>query len=318
MLPKITIITPSYNQGAFIEQTIVSVLNQGYENLEYIIIDGGSSDGTVDVLKKYQDRITYWLSEPDNGQAHAINKGLRMATGDVFNWINSDDSLEVGALKTVGKFFNEHQSKNVFCGFTRCFWHETNATEVEYRMGLQSSVIDTITGFHMNQPGTFYKTAIVRELGNVNESLRYVFDVELWFRYLCAFGLSDIGVTKERLAHFRLHGTSKSIGEGFESFEKEQQSIFIDIAKFAGAPDWLLKQMCTRSHSQVYRTAGPWNLRNLDVEKYTAYFAAIYLNTLYLTGQKPEAKEALKLIVENNYFKWNRTFMSLRLKLLFA
>ena len=89
--PKITIITPSYNQGQFIEETILSVINQGYPNLEYIIMDGGSTDNTVEVIKKYSDHINYWVSEKDKGQSNAINKGLHRATGDIINWLNSDD-----------------------------------------------------------------------------------------------------------------------------------------------------------------------------------------------------------------------------------
>ena len=90
--PRISIITPSYNQGGYIEDTILSVINQDYPNLEYIIIDGGSTDNTVDIIQKYSDRIDYWISEKDTGQSNAINKGFRKATGDIINWINSDDS----------------------------------------------------------------------------------------------------------------------------------------------------------------------------------------------------------------------------------
>lgn len=91
VLPKITIITPTFNQGKFIEKSILSVLNQNYPNLEYIIIDGGSSDDTLDIIKKYENRITFWISEKDNGQSHAINKGLQKSSGDIINWLNSDD-----------------------------------------------------------------------------------------------------------------------------------------------------------------------------------------------------------------------------------
>src|SRR5690606_31772171 len=99
--PKISIVTPSYNQGQFIEETILSILNQNYPNLEYIIIDGGSTDNTVEIIKKYEDRITYWVSEKDNGQADAINKGLEQCTGEIFNWINSDDYLAKKSLYSI-------------------------------------------------------------------------------------------------------------------------------------------------------------------------------------------------------------------------
>ena len=91
--PKISIVTPSFNQGQYIEQTILSVIGQDYPNLEYIIIDGGSSDNTVEIIKKYADKIIYWISDPDNGQSDALNKGLAKCTGEIFNWINSEDYL---------------------------------------------------------------------------------------------------------------------------------------------------------------------------------------------------------------------------------
>ena len=115
-LPKISIITPSFNQGQFIEETIRSVLLQGYSNLEYIIIDGGSTDDTLEIIEKYSDFITYWISEPDEGQSHAINKGLAKATGEVFNWLNSDDYYLPNALLSLGQYFADHKDTNIFCG----------------------------------------------------------------------------------------------------------------------------------------------------------------------------------------------------------
>ena len=108
MPPKISIVTPSFNQGQFIEETIRSVLDQDYPNLEYLVIDGGSTDQTIDIIRKYETQLSYWESEKDRGQVHAINKGLARATGDIFAYINSDDIYLPGTFATVAKYFDEH------------------------------------------------------------------------------------------------------------------------------------------------------------------------------------------------------------------
>jgi glycosyltransferase involved in cell wall biosynthesis len=102
-LPRISIVTPSYNQGQFIERSILSVLNQNYPNTELIIIDGGSDDESLDILKKYDDYITFWVSEPDRGQSYAINKGIDRSTGELITWLNADDLFLPNALKGIGK-----------------------------------------------------------------------------------------------------------------------------------------------------------------------------------------------------------------------
>src|SRR3954469_25975702 len=104
-LPKISIVTPSFNQEQFLEETILSVLNQHYPNLEYIIIDGGSKDNSVDIIKKYADRLTFWISEPDKGQSDGINKGLCRCTGEIVTWLNSDDCYLEGTLHKVANYF---------------------------------------------------------------------------------------------------------------------------------------------------------------------------------------------------------------------
>lgn len=318
MLPRITIITPSFNQGQYIEQTILSVIDQEYPNLEYIIIDGGSTDNTVEVIKKYEKYLAYWVSEPDQGQAHAINKGLAHATGDVFNWLNSDDYLEPGALKEIGDHFSNHPDTDVYCGYTKCFFEEDGVTSHEYRMGLKQSVTETILKVEMNQPGSFYRIDKVKAIDGVNESLRYVFDDELWFRYLCAYGMDKVRYSGKRFANFRLHGSSKSVGEGFDGFNSEIQSIYMDMASAAGAPGWLLEKMKEQTHSQVYRSRGEWDLKYLDKEKFLAAFAVKYINGLYLSGRRKEAKEAMRMTIDNGYFKWNRMLGSLRVKLMFS
>lgn len=318
MYPRITIITPSFNQGKFLEQTILSVLNQNYPNLDYIVIDGGSKDDSVEIIKKYQDRLAYWVSEPDNGQAHAINKGLAHATGDVFNWLNSDDYLEPGALDDIVNYFSAHPNCSVYCGYTHCFFDEDKVTSHEYRMGVKENVTDTILNVEMSQPATFYSMKVIREIGGVNESLRYVFDDELWFRYLCRYGIEGIGFSEKRFANFRLHGSSKSVGEGFDGFAKEIRSVYMDMAQAADAPEWLIDKMKEEDFATVYRQRGEWDLKYLDKQKFLAFFAVKYINSLYLSGKKKEAREAMKLTINNGYFKWNRMLTSLRVKLAFG
>ena len=115
-LPKISIITPSFNQGPFLEETILSVLQQGYPNLEYIIIDGGSTDESVGIIKRYQDRLHYWVSEKDSGQSEALNKGLRRATGDIIGWLCSDDLYLPGTFEKVVRIFEQHPAAGMLHG----------------------------------------------------------------------------------------------------------------------------------------------------------------------------------------------------------
>ena len=287
--PKISIVTPSYNQAKYLEETILSVLNQGYTNLEYIIIDGGSTDNSVEIIKKYENRLAFWCSELDNGQAHAINKGLAMATGDVFNWLNSDDYLHEGALKKVGECFAQNSATEIVCGYTHCFFDETGETSHTYRMHLKKSPADTIYNYGMNQPGTFYKTEWVKNTGGVNESLHYVFDDELWFRYLCEKGQSNIFESDELLAHFRLHQSSKTIGSGFSPFTKEINSLFIEIGKQLNFPDFIQKEL-EKEDAANYYISRKWDFSSLDTDRFLAWFCNKYQYTFYKNFQYEAAE----------------------------
>lgn len=228
--PKITIITPSFNQGQFIEQTIQSVIEQQYPNLEYIIIDGGSTDDTVDIIKKYQGYLTYWVSEKDDGQSEAINKGLALATGDIVNWLNSDDFYEPGALHVIAEAFQD-QNVNVFCGRSRIFYN--NHSEERYSKGtdvFNGNLAKTIGWARIDQPETFFRKSAIDKIGPLNKDFHYVMDKEWWIRYLLMFGLSGVKKTEEVIVNFRIHDNSKT-GSQLLKFEEETDQLYLKLAE---------------------------------------------------------------------------------------
>jgi glycosyltransferase involved in cell wall biosynthesis len=314
---KISIVIPCYNQGQYIEQTILSILNQSHKNIELIVIDGGSTDETIGIIQKFSAQLKYWVSEKDNGQAHAINKGLEHVTGDIFNWINSDDFLEEGALASIADFFEKNTASKICCGYTRCFFDEDNSTSHVYKMGLKPSVEDTMLQVEMNQPGSFYRTSVVKEFNGVCEGLRYVFDDELWFRFLAKYGLNSVGFLEQRVAQFRLHKSSKSVGEGFPLFEKEINGLYFYIAKAINTPDYLLRKI-ENEPKTIYEPNFDWDFKCLNPERFVGFYAAKYVNTLYIEGQHKFAKKALQLAIKQGYFKWNRPMLSLYIKLFFT
>lgn len=212
-LPRISVVTPSYNQGAFLEATIRSVLGQNYPNLEYIVIDGGSSDKSVDIIRKYEERLAYWVSEPDRGQAHAINKGFAKATSDIFCWINSDDLLASGALHRVGSHFVEH-SRSVWCTGQCEVIEADGRVRRKLAVDVDGSLSDWLVHMKYNraailQPSTFWRSSAHHQVGVLRENLHYVFDFEFFYRIRKAMGAPE--KLDSVLSQFRLHGESKTV-----------------------------------------------------------------------------------------------------------
>lgn len=208
-IPKITIVTPSFNQADFLEATIQSVLSQSYPNLEYIIVDGGSTDGSVEIIKRYEEYITWWVSEPDRGQSHAINKGLERATGEIFNWVNSDDLLAPGALMDVAYFFLSNPNINLLCGYFTSF--SEKGYTVKRRMKIYRNLEKTLVYGHVSPCSMFWKLDALKTLGSFDERLNYCMDLELWYRYLFKFGIKKFAFVENNLAFFRQHEESKTI-----------------------------------------------------------------------------------------------------------
>ena len=218
MPPKISIVTPSFNQAAFLEETIRSVLDQDYQPLEYLIIDGGSTDGSVDIIKRFQDRLTYWVSEKDRGQVHAINKGLARVTGDIVAFINSDDVYLPGTFAAVAEFFEKHPDTNWICGDTSLFG-EGYPTEKISTVVPKSAAHALSWAYKAPQPGHFWKRELVQP--GFDESLNYVFDHDFYIRLLLA-GKKCEHVPRD-FAKYRLHEASKTVADDqrfIEEFDK--------------------------------------------------------------------------------------------------
>jgi len=206
--PKISVITPNYNYGHFFEETIRSVLLQGYANLEYIVIDGGSTDSSLDVIKKYAPWITHWISEKDRGQAHAINKGFARATGDLMIWINSDDVLLPGALCSIAEAYDAADEKLIFANVANFFPDGHREDVIQTGIKLENFIGIPEQGFTWHQPGMAVPRSFYQKVGGLDESLHYIFDWDWVCRLLIhqpTIAPLDVFVTK-----FRVHDASKT------------------------------------------------------------------------------------------------------------
>jgi glycosyltransferase involved in cell wall biosynthesis len=225
---KFTIITPSFNQGNFIEETICSIVNQNYKHFEYFVIDGGSEDQTIDIIRKYENRISFWISEKDRGQSHALNKGFQKATGDILIWINSDDILVDGALEKAARYFLDNPSVDVVHGCTILF-QDAKQQIREPEEGFPELYL---SGMAFSQPSAFMRRLAIQKYYPVlNESLHYGMDYDLFScLYLnCAFlSVTDV------FSKYRLHQHSKTIGAN-EGFAKDWQKVFCKIIKSIGS-----------------------------------------------------------------------------------
>ena len=206
MLPKVTIVTPSFNQAKYLEQTIMSVLNQDYPNIEYIVIDGGSTDGSVEIIKKFQNRLAYWISEPDSGQSAAINKGFKHAMGQIFNWINSDDLLMPSAVKIAVHYLMENPDIGMVYGDRITIDERGNFLS----MNRYPSYNARIFRHHLRIPqeSAFFRSELWSLVNGVDEDLKFCMDYDLFVKLSKITQFRHIPFV---LGSYRKHSLSKTV-----------------------------------------------------------------------------------------------------------
>jgi glycosyltransferase involved in cell wall biosynthesis len=216
-LPKVSIVTPSYNQGQFIQETIESVLSQSYPNIEHIVVDGGSNDETHQILEKYKSSIDKIIIEPDNGQSDAINKGFRIATGELVGWLNSDDILLPHTVELLVDSYNKYPDAVIFYGDVIVFNNEGEIIRT-LKPSQRLTYRQLVNGSGMIvQPGSFYRCDVVNEVNMLRPEFYFMMDRDLWLRILCYGNGVHIG---NSVAKFRIHASAKSSKPPFKYLEE--------------------------------------------------------------------------------------------------
>jgi GT2 family glycosyltransferase len=212
-LPRITVVTPSYNQAAFLEQTLLSVLSQGYPDLEYLVLDGGSTDGSRKIIRKYSGKITWWKSSKDKGQSDAIAQGFRRATGEVLCWLNSDDVFLPGALECVGRHFRSHPQSEAVCGgayFIDAQGQPLRQGFLGFNLGaaLSYDLLRFYNNYDMLQPSVFWRREAYWEAGGLDTGLHFAMDRDFFTRLTRRRPMERI---PRLLAAARVHPDTKSM-----------------------------------------------------------------------------------------------------------
>jgi glycosyltransferase involved in cell wall biosynthesis len=257
--PKISVVTPSFNQGQFIEETIRSVLLQNYPNLEFIIIDGGSTDNTLEIIKKYEPWLTYWVSEPDRGQSHAVNKGIQRASGEIVHWLNSDDLLLPGALAIVSQQLQTHPAARLIIGQARVINSKGEITgdlKSQFRSWKEAATSPRNT---IRQVSSFFTRTLFYELGMIDETLHIAMDSELLIRFT---RYHDPLIIEDYLTAFRVQPNAKTSSQllyGYTETDRRRPGILPNKQlkkkfKEQSARNWLgLSELETYTYSERWK-----------------------------------------------------------------
>lgn len=259
--PKITIVTPSYNQGQYIEATIRSILLQNYPNLEYIIIDGASKDNSTEVIQKYAPWLTYWVSEKDTGQSNAINKGFKIYTGEIINWVNSDDILLPGSLFKIAHYFLNNKTEIVIGG-SILFGHNIPSTET--RISNKDVVERAIVGYLCAQPSTFISRKALDTVGLLDEDLHFTMDWDLYAKIVGAF---EYTVVDDILSKQLLHEEGKMVKNAW-TFTSEGPLVFSRLVNSVENNEEIVQLLSSLGY---YKKTAPLNYKLSNITKEVLY-----------------------------------------------
>jgi glycosyltransferase involved in cell wall biosynthesis len=311
MHPKITIITPSFNQGQYIEECILSVLDQNYSNLEFIIVDGGSDDSTIEILNKYLDFFDYFISEKDNGQSHAINKGIAKASGEIITWLNSDDLLLPNSLEIVAKVFSENPNVGLIHGNAILFGQNQKESLIKIpEYDLNERYLAYIP---FPQPSSFFRKEILNVIGNIDESLHFGMDYDLLARIALNYEILQIQTV---LSKYRLHNESKT--NSSLSFANDWSIVFSRVLRSVPDSEFAIEVLKSvnlhhDSEEKYVITKIPSNLK-LSL----LYFLNMQMHYYYITMDLDTVSKLASLIkqLDENFYqkeKVNNLFLKAKI-----
>ncbi len=261
MLPKITVVTPTFNQGDYIERTVESVLSQGYSNLEYILIDGGSTDQTVEIIRRYEKYLTYWVSEGDRGQSHALNKGFKVATGSILTWINSDDWYANGALDHFAQIFQANPDAGVVVGRGQLLSQDGTALYDKTPLPKldTESLFRWLADGHFQQPSAAFSREAWRRCGEIDENIDMAMDLDLWIK-ISKSGLEF--VTTDRLLSFALSHPQAKTTASVDGMLLDCARVIAAHGSSRGYEDYVAK---LRARQQMAQLQLNWYRRNYGI-----------------------------------------------------
>ena len=247
---RISIITPSYNQAAYLEKTIQSIISQGYTELEYILIDGGSNDGSLEIIKKYESHFAYWISEKDEGQSHAINKGFEKATGDIITWINSDDQLTPNTLHRIAAEFEKDTTKEIFVVHGKTILFGENMADKEFGASKTDFLERSLAGLPFPQPSSFFRKEVIEKYGNLKREFHFGMDYEF---FVSVFLNEKSVYLDEVFSKYLYHTESKGLTQQ-SGFAKDYAKVFSKVLRsFRKKYSFEKSKKCRKYTFEIYR-----------------------------------------------------------------